>query len=301
VDAVFDPIASAPASGGLRELVAEVADLVAGGCVAALTGAGCSTESGIPDYRGGGTSRRARNPIQYRQFLDKPEHRRRYWARSCLGWRRMSQVEPNPGHRALARMEESGALRGIITQNVDGLHQAAGSRRVVELHGNLGGVRCLDCEARQSRTELQQRLEAMNPGWSGLSASPAPDGDSDLEHPQIEGFRVPGCRACGGRLKPEVVFFGENVAPAVVESAYGLLERSDALLVAGTSLAVFSGYRFVRRAAERGLPIVILNQGPTRGDEFADLQIGERLGLVLPALAGMLATPEDDGSPRGSS
>lgn len=252
----------------------------------ALTGAGCSTESGIPDYRGPGTRERARNPVQYRAFLDDPGARQRYWARSMLGWPRFSAARPNAGHAALAQLERGAGLAGIITQNVDGLHHAAGSRRVIELHGALADVRCLGCGAIEPRAELQERLALLNPGWE-MDAELAPDGD--VEWGAVDGFRVADCIACHGVLKPRVVFFGENVPRETVDAAFALLEEGEALLVAGSSLTVYSGFRFVRRAAERGTPVAILNLGPTRGDPLARLKIDALAGRVLPALAAAIA------------
>jgi len=252
----------------------------------ALTGAGCSTESGIPDYRGPGTRERARNPVQYRAFLDDPGARQRYWARSMLGWPRFSAARPNAGHAALAQLERGVGLAGIITQNVDGLHHAAGSRRVIELHGALADVCCLGCGAIEPRAELQERLALLNPGWE-VDAELAPDGD--VEWGAVDGFRVADCIACHGVLKPRVVFFGENVPRETVDAAFALLEEGEALLVAGSSLTVYSGFRFVRRAAEGGTPVAILNLGPTRGDPLARLKIDAPAGRVLPALAAAIA------------
>lgn len=252
-----------------------------------LAGAGMSTESGIPDYRGPETARRARNPVQARQFIADPAARARYWARSVVGWPRIAEARPNAAHRALSALERRGAITGVITQNVDGLHQAAGSERVVELHGALARVRCLGCGALEPRAALQERLLEHNPGWDAHAAPVAPDGDADLEA-ALAGFRVPGCAACDGVLKPDVVFFGENVPAKVVESAWALFDEAEALLVVGSSLTVFSGFRFVRRAAERGVPVAIVNLGPTRGDPLAALCVDARLGDALPRLAAAL-------------
>jgi NAD-dependent SIR2 family protein deacetylase len=253
--------------------------------VVVLTGAGCSTESGIPDYRGPETRRRARRPIQAREFLRDAAVRRRYWARSTIGWPRIAGAQPNDGHRALAAMEQSGAITGVITQNVDRLHHAAGSREVIELHGALAEVRCLGCGALEERAALQERLLAANPRFSRRRAELAPDGDADLPDAWIEAFRVPACLACAGVLKPRVVFFGENVPRPVVDDAFALLDASDALLVVGSSLAVFSGFRFVRRATARGMPIAIVNLGQTRGHPHAAVCIDARAGVALPQLA----------------
>jgi NAD+-dependent protein deacetylase sirtuin 4 len=265
--------------------------LVTGRRVVALTGAGCSTESGIPDYRGPDTPPRTRPPIQHREFVDRPEMRRRYWARSVLGWARFSSARPNPAHAALADLERRGAIAGVITQNVDGLHGAAGSRTVVELHGALARVRCLDCAAVATRDEIQARLLTANPGWldRAAGASIAPDGDADLPDPLVDGFAIVACATCGGTLMPDVVFFGGSVPRAILDAAWGLFDRAEVLLVVGSSLTVFSGYRFVRRAAERGIPIAILNRGPTRGDDYAALRVDARAGAALPALVRALA------------
>lgn len=250
-----------------------------------LTGAGCSTESGIPDYRGPGTARRARNPIQYRAFADSAAIRQRYWARSFVGWPRMSAARPNPAHLALAALERAGHLRGIITQNVDRLHHAAGSKRVIELHGALAEVRCMGCSRIESRHALQQRLAAANPGWTAThDIEQAPDGDAELADGAVERFRVLACIACDGVLKPHVVFFGENVPRAVVDTAWALLDEAEVLLVVGSSLTVFSGFRFVRRAAERNLPVAIVNLGATRGDDLARIRVDAHAGEALPRL-----------------
>lgn len=256
------------------------------GRLAVLTGAGCSTDSGIPDYRGPGTARRARRPVQFRQFVDDAAWRQRYWARAAIGWRRVAAARPNAAHRSLARLAPR--LEGLITQNVDGLHQAAGSPDVTELHGNLGWVACLQCGQRESRHELQDRLDDINPGWSDQVVELAPDGDAELA--DVDGFRVAGCVRCGGHLKPDVVFFGESVPRDRVERAYAAVEAADALLVAGSSLVVFSGYRFVKRAHSGGKPVVIVSLGPTRGDPLARVKLDAPLGEVLPKLADLLVS-----------
>jgi len=262
--------------------------LVAGRRVVALTGAGCSTESGIPDYRGAGSPAPARHPIQHDAFLRRPDVRQRYWARSTVGWVRFSRARPNAAHHALAKLEEAGVLAGVITQNVDRLHQEAGSRRVVELHGALADVLCLECGAAEPRAEVQDRLLAVNPGWLDRAAVMAPDGDADLPAGEVATFEVVGCRRCGGTLKPDVVFFGGSVAEQTLATAWELFEEAGVLLVIGSSLAVYSGFRFVRRAAERGLPIAVINLGPTRADELAHERIAARAGDVLPRLAARL-------------
>lgn len=264
--------------------LAQTLTLTRGRRLVALTGAGCSTESGIPDYRSPG--RPPRRPIQHREFLESEAARARYWARSAVGWPRFRQAAPNAGHRALAQLEAGGVLAGVITQNVDGLHQAAGTRRIVELHGALGAVRCLGCGEGWSRDEVQLQLEALNPGCADGDGEEAPDGDA--ERATVEGFRVPGCARCGGLLKPDVVFFGDNVPSGRLAEARALFDEAEVLLVAGSSLTVFSGYRFVRWAAEREVPVLILNQGPTRGDPLARLCWSAPLGEALPALAAGL-------------
>jgi NAD-dependent SIR2 family protein deacetylase len=271
-------------------------DLLRGRRIVVLAGAGCSTESGIPDYRGPDGRLRARKPIQYNDFVRSTEARTRYWARSAVGWRRMSSARPNPAHFALARLEAAASVRGVITQNVDGLHHAAGSRRVVELHGSLAHVRCLACGERTSRAELQERLATENTEWLDLveddreAGAPraAPDGDADLIDHHLDRFRVPECLSCGGVLKPDVVFFGENVPSDRVREAWALFEEGEVLLVVGSSLMVFSGRRFVYRAAKHGVPIGIVNLGPTRADDLAAARLEGRLGEVLPRLADEL-------------
>jgi NAD-dependent deacetylase sirtuin 4 len=265
--------------------------LVRGRRVVALTGAGCSTESGIPDYRGPDTPPRARPPIQHREFVDHAHTRQRYWARSALGWSRFSGARPNPAHAALAELEHRGTIAGLITQNVDSLHGAAGSRTVVELHGALARVRCLVCGELATRDQLQARLVEANPGWFQRTDSVvlAPDGDSELPDELVAEFAVVACNACDGTLMPDVVFFGGSVPRATLDAAWALFDRAEVLLVVGSSLTVFSGYRFVRRAAERSVPVAILNRGPTRGDGCAALRIDARAGLALPALVRALA------------
>lgn len=256
------------------------------GKTAVLTGAGCSTESGIPDYRGPGTRRRARNPVQYRQFVESAAWRQRYWARAVLGWERFIAARPNAAHHALAQLEAAGKLTGLITQNVDRLHQAAGSRGVVELHGALHEVVCLDCRWIGTRAEVHGELLARNPGWTEREAELAPDGDAELE--DVSGFRVVDCPVCGGPIKPHVVFFGESVPLERVDRAWSMVNDADLLLVVGSSLTVFSGYRFVKGAARRGIPVAILNLGPTRGDPQASLRVDAVAGEVLPVLAAAL-------------
>lgn len=258
--------------------------------LAVLTGAGCSTESGIPDYRGEGTRRRARHPIQYRAFVTDAAARVRYWARSAIGWPRFIQAQPNPGHYALAQLEQAGLLIGLITQNVDRLHHKAGNQRVLELHGNLATVRCLTCSYTLDRATFQQWLLALNPGWTEHTAQLTPDGDAELPDELACSFQVPDCPRCKGILKPDVVFFGENVPRERVEAAQRIVAAADVLLVAGSSLAVYSGYRFVCEAARQGKPIAIVNLSPTRGDALATLCLRGRTGQVLPQLAQALCS-----------
>lgn len=271
--------------------VSDVADLLAGKRLFILGGAGVSTESGIPDYRGPESVKRPRNPMRYGQFVGSEAARRRYWARSFVGWRRVAGAKPNAAHRALAALEQQGLVDGLVTQNVDGLHQAAGSKRVLELHGSLAAVRCLACNGLMSRRTLQQRLLELNPNMSAVALEHAPDGDAELPESVEASFVVPPCARCGGVLKPDVVFFGENVPKARVLRAYELLAGADALVAVGTSLTVFSGYRFVVQAVREGKPVVLVNDGETRGDADATLKLGGRLGAVLPELAEKLANP----------
>lgn len=262
--------------------------LLAGRRVVALTGAGLPTDSGIPDYRGPGSPRRL--PMTYQEFRSGEGARRRYWARSHLGWAALARAEPNAGHRALAAMERTGTLSGIVTQNVDGLHSAAGSRRVIDLHGRIADVVCIGCGRCSTRAELQRRLAARNPGFLERhgSAAAAPDGDAALE--SVAGFRLAACTGCGGILKPDVVLFGENVPRERVAAAFAMVEAAGALLVAGSSLTVMSGLRFVRHAAKRGLPVVIVNRGATRGDDLAEVRIDAGCSEMLTTLAGLASS-----------
>ncbi|GAA1755021.1 NAD-dependent protein deacetylase [Nonomuraea bangladeshensis] len=270
--------------GGLDELD----ELVGRGGVAVLSGAGLSTESGIPDYRGPTGRARQAEPMTYQRFVASQEARRRYWARSHVGWRQIGLARPNAGHRAVAALERHGLVSGIVTQNVDGLHQAAGADRVIELHGGLDRVMCLSCRERTSRAELDRRLREANPGWAATSDVINPDGDAVLTDEQVAGFRVVDCTGCGGLLKPDVVFFGENVPRPRVDECFAVVESARALLVLGSSLAIRSGLRFVQRAAARGVPIAIVNQGPTGGDADAALLVDAPLGATLTALARRL-------------
>ena len=264
----------------------ELVALLAGRRVTVLTGAGLSTDSGIPDYRGPDSP--PANPMTIRQFTSSRDYRRRYWARNHLGWRHMAQTLPNAGHRALAALVRTGVVTGVITQNVDLLHTKAGSRTVINLHGTYARVVCLDCGHTMTRADLAERLEAVNPGFTeraeqvgGLAVAP----DADAFVADTDSFRFVDCPACGGMLKPDIVYFGESVAKEVVDQAYSLIDNSDALLVAGSSLTVFSGYRFVRHAAARQIPVAIVNRGPTRGDDLAAVKVDAGCSPMLTLLA----------------
>jgi len=256
--------------------------------VLALTGAGLSTESGIPDYRSPEALARPRRPIHGPEFVRSEGVRKRYWARSALGWERMRLAQPNAGHRALASLERSGVIARVITQNVDRLHHKAGSRKVTELHGALAEVNCLACGAIEDRDALQTRILALNPGWTSQGVATAPDGDAEVPADRVERFEVPACTQCGGVLKPRVVFFGDNVPRATVDEGFAAVEAAQLFLVVGSSLAVFSGYRFLRRAVDCGIPIAIVNRGPVRGEELAVLKVEASTGATLDALASAL-------------
>jgi NAD-dependent SIR2 family protein deacetylase len=282
------PTSGAPA----RDALERAFEVLVGRPLVALTGAGLSTDSGIPDYRGPGSPRRT--PMTYTEFVSGEAAQRRYWARSHVGWARMARAEPNAGHRAVAALERAGALRGVITQNVDGLHRAAGSRAVIDLHGRIADVVCLACRRTTPRDALQERLTALNPGFVESvdpAVETAPDGDAVLA--SVAGFRLAGCTTCGGVLKPDVVFFGENVPRDRVGRAYALVDalatEGGALLVAGSSLTVMSGLRFVRRAHGLGVPVVIVNRGATRGDDLADVLVDRGCSETLTALADAAA------------
>jgi NAD+-dependent protein deacetylase sirtuin 4 len=283
-------IAASP--GVSRYTSADVLDpltsLVRGKSVVALTGAGLSTESGIPDYRSPEALAKARRPIQGPDFARSEAVRRRYWARSALGWERMRGAEPNAGHRALAALEQAGVVAHVITQNVDRLHRKGGSRSVTELHGALAEVACLACGAIEDRDTLQRRILAHNPDWTSSEAASAPDGDAELPAERVEGFVVPSCVACGGVLKPRVVFFGDSVPRPIVDEAFAATDAAEVLLVVGSSLAVYSGYRFLRRAVERGIAVAIVNRGPVRGEEHAALKIEASPSATLDTLARAL-------------
>ncbi|GAB3658738.1 NAD-dependent protein deacetylase [Actinocorallia lasiicapitis] len=267
----------------------ELAGLVSGGGVVVLSGAGLSTESGIPDYRG--PTGRARNaePMTYQRFTGSAEARRRYWARSQVGWRHLARAAPNGGHRAVAELERRGLVHGVITQNVDGLHQAAGAAQVIELHGALDRVVCLGCRERTARDALDLRLREANPGWDALTTAIRPDGDAALPDEAVQGFTVVDCLACGGLLKPDVIFFGENVPGPRVDRCFALTASARLLLVLGSSLTVRSGYRFVERAAALRIPVAIVNQGETRADALAALTLDAPLGATLDGVLATLA------------
>ena len=249
-----------------------------------LTGAGVSTASGIPDYRDRDGNSKIKTPIQFQEFVGSRGMRQRYWARSFVGWQRFSKAAPNPAHRALAELESRGKVDTLVTQNVDGLHQEAGSRNLIHLHGDLAGVVCLQCDRRIQRRDYQQRLQAANANWHARVFSLRPDGDAELAEENIEDFVVPDCDDCGGLLKPDVVLFGENVPRQRVAAATAAVARSDALLILGSSLMVFSGFRFARQAFELGKPIAIVNQGKTRADDLATIKLDADCAEILPML-----------------
>ena len=263
-----------PGDERLRQWVA------AHGRVVALTGAGCSTASGIPDYRDERGDWKRRPPVMIQAFRSDPAVYQRYWARAYAGWPRFAAAAPGAAHAAFAAWEAAGTLACLVTQNVDGLHQRAGSRAVVDLHGRLADVICLGCGARSSREALQAAMAAANAGWQAAAAT-APDGDAEVGPAAVAAFVAPRCPGCGGPVKPDVVFFGENVPAARVDAVRDALAGADALLVAGSSLMVYSGFRFVRLAHEAGLPIAIVNRGRTRGDDLAGLKIEADVGAAL--------------------
>lgn len=254
-----------------------------------LTGAGCSTDSGIPDYRDAAGDWKRAQPVTYQAFMGELATRQRYWARSLVGWPRFGHARPNATHAALAQLEARGQVELLLTQNVDRLHQAAGSAAVIDLHGRLDVVRCMGCERRLPREDFQHQLLQHNPHWATLQAGQAPDGDADLEGVDFAAFAVPACTRCGGVLKPDVVFFGENVPRERVAAAFAHLQRADAMLVLGSSLMVYSGFRFVQAAAKAGLPIAAVNLGRTRGDDLLSLKLAlpcaQALAFLLPRAA----------------
>lgn len=273
--------------------VAALRALVSSGGLLVLSGAGISTDSGIPDYRGADGVQRHAAPMTFDRFVGSARERQRYWARSHVGWQRVASARPNVSHRAVAALQAACLVTGVVTQNVDGLHRAAGSSDVIDLHGRLAAVICLQCGTRRPRVEIALRLDAVNPGFTAAVGSDAlrPDGDVVIPDSMIAGFRVVDCRRCGGVLKPDVVFFGESVPRERFRRALDLLQRSSALLVLGSSLTVGSGYRFVTAAAQRGLPVAIVNRGATRGDRHATVKIDAPLADVLPAaVSGLVPT-----------
>jgi NAD-dependent SIR2 family protein deacetylase len=255
--------------------------LAARSCVTAITGAGVSTESGIPDYRDGDGNWKRLPPVQYRDFVESEAVRRRYWARSFAGWPMFAAARPSAAHTALARLEQTGRVANIVTQNVDRLHQRAGSRHVIDLHGRLDVVRCLALDHRFDRGAFQVRLRDANPDWDVSSARIAPDGDADLEGIDFGKFNVPACEICGGMLKPDVVFYGESVPRETTAAALAAIESADGVMVAGSSLMVWSSFRLVRAAVARGIEVVAVNRGRTRGDDLFAFKLGGDCGAVL--------------------
>ncbi len=253
-----------------------------------LTGAGCSTQAGIPDYRDAAGAWKRAAPMRYQLFVADDVARRRYWARSMVGWRTMAHAHPTAAHHALARLQALGHVRLLVTQNVDGLHNQAGSDPVIDLHGRIDTVCCLGCGQRSARRDLQDDLLRRNPSWAALDALSAPDGDADLEGLDFAQFDVPGCPACGGMLKPDVVFFGENVPRERVADVRSALAESDAVLVAGSSLMVYSGFRFVEDAVAAGKPVAAVNMGRTRADPLLAFKLEHEVGAALQALVGQL-------------
>lgn len=256
-----------------------------------ITGAGCSTAAGIPDYRDENGAWKQREPMRFHVFTGDPVARKRYWARSMLGWRTMAHAQPTAAHHALAQLERAGRINLLVTQNVDGLHQAAGSTKVVDLHGRIDTVCCLGCGVRTPRRALQEQLMARNPDWLALDARSLADGDADLEGRDFAAFDVPDCPDCGGLLKPDVVFFGESVPRDRVTTVREALAQADAVLVAGSSLMVYSGYRFVEESAAVGKPVAAVNKGHTRADDILTLklerEVGEALGRLAKAIGGV--------------
>ena len=255
-----------------------------------LTGAGISTSSGIPDYRDSEGVRRGKAPMMYQEFLATAQARRRYWARAMLGWPRVRIAQPNPAHRALATLQQRQRISGLITQNVDTLHDQAGSHDVIELHGSLHRVLCLDCQQRSPRDVIQQRMEHENPYLAGVDAVQAPDGDTLLDPAFEERFQIPHCPHCNGqRLKPDVVFFGENVAQATAAKAMAAVEQAEGLLVVGSSLMAYSAFRLCKAMVEQGKPVIAINLGKTRGDELLQVKIEASCERLLPLLVERLS------------
>lgn len=275
-----------------------LAELVRGGNVVVLTGAGISTESGIPDYRGPEGKQRV-TPMMYQEFVGSVSNRQRYWARSFVGWRRFAAAAPNRGHYAVAKMQDAGLVGAIITQNVDGLHQRAGAHDVLELHGALDRVVCLNCGNRSSRVELEERMREANPDFVATPHEIRPDGDVVIDDDEVRRFQLVRCLVCGSDLlKPDVIFFGESVPKVLVTRCFAEVESSSALLVLGSSLHVMSGYRFVLRASELGIPVAIVTRGITRGDDQASIRIDAPLGDTLARLEELTVDPQGVRSAR---
>ncbi|MBO9538895.1 NAD-dependent protein deacetylase [Herbaspirillum sp.] len=286
-DLMLASASSADAAAG-DELAALAHLLFARGQVLVLTGAGISTASGIPDYRDEDGVRRGRLPIQGAEFRASEAARKRYWARSMLGWPRLAQARPNAAHLAIAQLEAAGRVAGVLTQNVDGLHQQAGSRRVIELHGSIHAVRCLSCGTMHERAQVQEELERLNPALAHAEAAALPDGDAQLEPDADADFHVPPCGRCGGMLQPDVVFFGDGVPAARSAEAEQAVHACDAMLVVGSSLMVLSGFRFARMAAQAGKSLAAINRGLTRADPLLALKLAASAESVLPRLALLL-------------
>lgn len=287
------PVTATSAS-HVPDQLAGLVELVAAGDVVVLTGAGISTDSGIPDYRGRDGRPRHASPMTYQRFTGCAHERQRYWARSHLGWRRFAAARPNASHLAVARLQRVGLVRAVVTQNVDGLHTAAGSTDIIDLHGRLHVVRCLVCAQRRPRIELALRLEVCNPGFAaraGTARVQRPDGDVVLPDELAATFEVVACRRCDGVLKPDVVFFGEPVPRERFAGALGLLDEARSLLVLGSSLTVGSGYRMVTAARRRGLPVAIVTRGPTRADHLATIRVDADLASTLAAVGDTLGVP----------
>jgi NAD-dependent SIR2 family protein deacetylase len=262
-------------------------DLMRSGGVVALTGAGMSTASGIPDYRGpNGAFTRNHKPMTIQEFLADHTARTRYWARGHAGWVQFSSAQPNEGHRALAKLEGAGVIAGVITQNVDGLHHAAGSRNVIDLHGSLHRVICLDCGAAYERQVVHRQLTALNPSLTLHADRINPDGDTEIPEEVLRAFQMVSCSVCSGMLKPDVVYFGENVPPERVAAASQMVQQAKLLLVLGSTVTVFSGRRFVMQAERAGIPVAVVNLGPTRADDAAILRIAAPVHELLPDIAG---------------
>jgi NAD-dependent SIR2 family protein deacetylase len=265
-----------------------------------LSGAGCSTESGIPDYRDADGDWKRSAPVMFQAFIGDAAIRQRYWARSVVGWRRLRAAQPNAAHRALAQLQRQQRLQCLVTQNVDRLHQLAGSADVIDLHGRIDQVRCMNCQVPLPREQLQAELLRLNPAWAALDATAAPDGDADLVAAEFSGFQVPPCSLCGGLLKPDVVFFGESVPPDRVQLAMLHLRQADALLVVGSSLMVYSGYRFAEAAAAAGKPIAAVNLGRTRADALLNLKVTQSCAQALAFLLPSGDVPPGEAAPAAA-